>query len=131
LQTKTTEFSFIRESGFVLGKEFPYFSLIFSFKFLWQEFINPGLQQGLQPLLVSGFLKYHCAVTRVRLKNPNDLLSLKDLMAFNSFMVVLGLEDLDFSNMDPIFHLNSMPRGCGSLETTDSTAHAISRLECG
>jgi hypothetical protein len=44
---------------------------------------------------------------------------------------MLGLEDLHFSNLDLIFHLNSMPRACGSLETTDSTAHAISRWECG
>jgi hypothetical protein len=36
---------------------------------------------------------------------------------------MLGLEDLHFSNMDVIFHLNSMPRVCGSFETTDSTAH--------
>jgi hypothetical protein len=41
------------------------------------------------------------------------------------------MEDLDLSNTDLIFHLNSMPRVCGSLQTTDSTAHAISRLECG
>jgi hypothetical protein len=27
--------------------------------------------------------------------------------------------------------MNSMPRVCGSLEITDATAHAISRLECG
>jgi hypothetical protein len=33
--------------------------------------------------------------------------------------------------MDLTLHLNFMPRVCGSLETTDSTAHAISRLECG
>jgi hypothetical protein len=33
--------------------------------------------------------------------------------------------------MDLTFHLNSMPLICGSLETTDSTAHAISRFECG
>jgi hypothetical protein len=52
-------------------------------------------------------------------------------MAFNSFAVTLGLEDLDFPNTELIFHLNSMPRVCGSLETTDSTAHAISRLEHG
>jgi hypothetical protein len=44
---------------------------------------------------------------------------------------MLGLEDLDFSNIDLTFHLNSMPLICGSLETTDSTAHAISRFECG
>jgi hypothetical protein len=50
-------------------------------------------------------------------------------MAFNSFAVTLGLEDLDFSNTDLIFHLNSMPRARGSLETMDLTAHAISRLE--
>jgi hypothetical protein len=44
---------------------------------------------------------------------------------------MLGLEDLDFFDMDLIFNLNSMPRVCGSLETTDSTAHAISKFECG
>jgi hypothetical protein len=44
---------------------------------------------------------------------------------------MLGLEDLDFSNMDLIFNLNSMPRGCGSLGTTGYTAYAISRFECG
>jgi hypothetical protein len=44
---------------------------------------------------------------------------------------MLGLEDLDFSNMDLTFHLNSMPLVCGSLETTDSTIHAISRFERG
>jgi hypothetical protein len=33
--------------------------------------------------------------------------------------------------MGQIFHLNSIPRVRGSLEKTDSTAHAISRIECG
>jgi hypothetical protein len=33
--------------------------------------------------------------------------------------------------MDLIFHLNSMPKVCGSFETTDSTAQATSRLEWG
>jgi hypothetical protein len=46
-------------------------------------------------------------------------------MAFNSFVVMLGLEDLDFSSMDLIFHPNSTPRVCENLETMDSTAHAI------
>jgi hypothetical protein len=57
------------------------------------------------------------------------LLSLKDYTAFNPFLVMLGTED--FSNMDLIFHLNSMPCACGSFKTTDSTAHAMSKLECG
>jgi hypothetical protein len=52
-------------------------------------------------------------------------------MALNSSVVMLGLEDLDFSNMDLILHLNSMPKVCGSLETTDSTAHTVSRFKCG
>jgi hypothetical protein len=60
-----------------------------------------------------------------------SLLSLKDFMAFNSFLVMLGMEDLDFSNMDLIFHLSSMLRVCGSFEITDSTAQAMSRLEWG
>jgi hypothetical protein len=51
-------------------------------------------------------------------------------MALNPFVLMLGLKDLDFSNMDLIFHLNSIPRVCLSFETTDSTAHATSRLEC-
>jgi hypothetical protein len=33
--------------------------------------------------------------------------------------------------MDLIFHLNSMPRVCGSFGTTDSTAYNMSRLDCG
>jgi hypothetical protein len=41
------------------------------------------------------------------------------------------IEDLDFSHMDLISHLNSKPRVCGSFETTGSTTHAMSRLECG
>jgi hypothetical protein len=57
------------------------------------------------------------------------LLSLKDFIAFNPFLVMLGIED--FSNMDLIFQLNSMPRVCGSFKTMDSTADAMSRLECG
>jgi hypothetical protein len=44
-------------------------------------------------------------------------------MAFNSFVVMLDLE--------LIFHLNSMPTVCRCFETTDFTAYAISRLECG
>jgi hypothetical protein len=32
--------------------------------------------------------------------------------------------------MDLISHLISMPRFCGSFETTDSTANVMSRLEC-
>jgi hypothetical protein len=44
---------------------------------------------------------------------------------------MLDLEDLDFSNTDLIFHLNFMPRVCGSLEIMDFTACTISRLECG
>jgi hypothetical protein len=42
---------------------------------------------------------------------------------------MFGMEDLDFSHMDLIFHLNSMPRIGESFETTDSTAQAMSRLE--
>jgi hypothetical protein len=37
----------------------------------------------------------------------------------------------DFSIMGQNFHLNSMPRICGSFKTKDYTAHAMSRLECG
>jgi hypothetical protein len=44
---------------------------------------------------------------------------------------MLGKEGLDFSNTDLIFHLNSIPRVYGSFRTTDSTAHAMSRLKCG
>jgi hypothetical protein len=33
--------------------------------------------------------------------------------------------------MDLTFHMNLKPEHCGSLETMDSTTHAISRLECG
>jgi hypothetical protein len=29
-------------------------------------------------------------------------------------MIMLVLQDLYFSNMDLIFHLNSIPRGCGN-----------------
>jgi hypothetical protein len=49
---------------------------------------------------------------------------------FICFIVMLGMEGSDFSNMDLIIHLNSMPRVCESLETTDSTAHSMSTLEC-
>jgi hypothetical protein len=52
---------------------------------------------------------------------------LKDLTTFNSSFVMLGMEDLDFTNIGLIFHLNSMPSVCGSSETTDSTEH-MSRL---
>jgi hypothetical protein len=44
---------------------------------------------------------------------------------------MLGTENLDFSNMALIFHMNPMPIVCGSVKTMDSTAHAMSRLECG
>jgi hypothetical protein len=44
---------------------------------------------------------------------------------------MFGVEDLHVSNMDLIFHLNSMPKVCASFETTDSTAQAIPRLEWG
>jgi hypothetical protein len=43
---------------------------------------------------------------------------------------MLGLEDSDFSNKDLMFHLNYMRRVCGNFETTDSTARAMSILEC-
>jgi hypothetical protein len=62
---------------------------------------------------------------------PMSLLTLKDFTVFNTFVVKLGVEDLDFSNMNLIFHMNSMLRVCGRFETTDSIAHAISRLGCG
>jgi hypothetical protein len=60
-----------------------------------------------------------------------SFLSFKDLTTLNSFLLTLVLEDLDFYNMDLIFHLNSIPRVCGSFETTDSTAYTMSGLECG
>jgi hypothetical protein len=44
---------------------------------------------------------------------------------------MLGLEDLDLSNTELMFHLSSMVRLCGSLETPECTARAMSRLECG
>jgi hypothetical protein len=44
---------------------------------------------------------------------------------------MLGLEDLNLSNTELMFHLSSMARLCGSLEMKDSTAHAMSQLECG
>jgi hypothetical protein len=50
-------------------------------------------------------------------------------MAFNSFFV-LGMEDLDFSNMDLILNPNFMPWVCGSFKTADSRQHIIARLEC-
>jgi hypothetical protein len=40
---------------------------------------------------------------------------------------MLGIYDLDFFNVD----LNSLPRVCGSYETTDSTTHVMFRLEFG
>jgi hypothetical protein len=53
-------------------------------------------------------------------------------MAFNSFlvMVMLGMEDFDFSNTQLIINLNSMPSDCGSFKRMDYTAHGIPRLEC-
>jgi hypothetical protein len=42
---------------------------------------------------------------------------------------MLGMENLNLFNMDLIFHLNSMPRVCGSFETMDLVAHVMSRLE--
>jgi hypothetical protein len=44
---------------------------------------------------------------------------------------MLGLDDLDFSSMDLISQLDSMPRVCGSFEIRDFTACAMFRLECG
>jgi hypothetical protein len=41
-----------------------------------------------------------------------------------------GMEVLDFSSMNLTFHLNCMPRICGSFKTTNSTAHAMFELEC-
>jgi hypothetical protein len=52
-------------------------------------------------------------------------------MAFNSFSAMLGLEVLDFSNMNMIFHLNSIARVYGSFETTDSRTRDMSTLESG
>jgi hypothetical protein len=60
-----------------------------------------------------------------------SLLSIKNFTSFYTFVVMLGVENLDFSNFYLIFHLNSMPTVCRRLKITDSTTQAISRLECG
>jgi hypothetical protein len=52
-------------------------------------------------------------------------LSLKDFTAFNSFLIISGMEDLRFCNMDLISHLNPMSSVCGSFETTYSRPHAV------
>jgi hypothetical protein len=57
-------------------------------------------------------------------------MSLKNVTDFNSFIVMLGMDDLGSMNIDFMFHLNSMTRFCGNFETTYSTAYAMSRLEC-
>jgi hypothetical protein len=39
------------------------------------------------------------------------------------------MEGLNVSNVDLIFLLNSIAKICATLETTDSTAHAMSKME--
>jgi hypothetical protein len=60
-----------------------------------------------------------------------SLLSLKDFIAFNSFVVKLGTNNLDFSNIIQISHLNSMPKGSGNLKAMNSMAHTLLQLDCG
>jgi hypothetical protein len=50
-------------------------------------------------------------------------LSFKDIMASNSFLAVLGMDEFNFSKTDLIFYLNSRPTGCGSLGTINPTAY--------
>jgi hypothetical protein len=40
------------------------------------------------------------------------------------------IKGFDFSSIDQIFHLNSMPTTGGNLYATDSAAQAISRFKC-
>jgi hypothetical protein len=44
-------------------------------------------------------------------------------MTFNFFILMLGLQDLDFCNMDLIYHLNSRPRVCRRLKMKYISQH--------
>jgi hypothetical protein len=48
---------------------------------------------------------------------------------FSSYILVVG--DLDLSNTDLIFQMNSMSRDSENYEITDSTVHIMSRFEHG
>jgi hypothetical protein len=69
-------------------------------------------------------------IALVYLKNPGIFVKPQRFYGFQLLCGHVRSENLDFSNMDLNFHLNSMPRVCGIFETTDFRAHAISRLEC-
>jgi hypothetical protein len=80
---------------------------------------------------VFGFIQHNLAIASVHLKNPNIIVNPQRFNGFRSILVMLGMENLDFSNVVLIFHMNPMLRVCGSIKIMDSTAYAMSRLECG
>jgi hypothetical protein len=62
---------------------------------------------------------------------PLSLFHFKDIRALDSILVILDNRGFDFFNIDQILQLNSMPTAGGSLDFTDSAAHAIFRLNTG
>jgi hypothetical protein len=60
-----------RKSSFVFWNGVLYFPWNLSCRIFCQCFINPGLQQSVQLILLFGFMQHHRAITFVCLKNPN------------------------------------------------------------
>jgi hypothetical protein len=58
-------------------------------------------------------------------------LNYNDLKALNFSLAMLGAKGLEFSSIDRIFQLNSIPSTEGNLHTSNSIADTIERLECG
>jgi hypothetical protein len=53
----------------------------------------------------------------------------RDFNSVDSFIVMLDVIGLDFSNIHRILQQNSITKAGGSLDLGDSAAHAMSRLD--
>jgi hypothetical protein len=78
------------------------------------------------------FIQNRIAITYFWLKDLNIFVKPQSFHVYQRVLFTLGKEDLlDFSNMDLIFHLNSVATVSRSFKTTDSTACIMCIEECG
>jgi hypothetical protein len=117
------------KDSFVFGKKFPLPSSQFETWDPYVEFHKHPDSSGLYIffLYVDSFnttVQFPLSACRILI----SFLSFRDYNAIDSFIKMLDVKDLDFSNMHRILQQNSIPKAKGSSDLADSAAHTMSKL---
>jgi hypothetical protein len=124
-------FRYCRKNIFMFRNQLLYLPSKCEVRILGKDFIYKGFLQDGELSPIGRFIWHYGAITVVRLRNPNVVLSFNDLSTSNLVLAVLGAKGFKFSSTDRIFQLNSIPSTEGSLDTSNCIANTIERLECG